>query len=617
MSGQSVVAESYTKARSIKVRARDASLKVGYSDTIVVNPAPADHIVRVTVDLTNVVAGSTVQHTAEVQDVYNNPVPGETVSFSVQSGGGSVAPASAPSGSDGRVTFDHTTGTVVGLNVARAQILAGNPPLQRVEWNVQTIAGTLIDHYDVTASSSNVTAGASFNVTIIARDQFGNKVTTATNSVNLDPVDPVTENVVTPALSVSSTTLVSGEKTLAESYTLARSIKIRARDASLKQGLSQEIAVNPATAYEVVKISGDGTIGVGGVQPLVVEVQDQYDNPVPSHTVVFAVTSSPGGTATITDTVGDPDDGITSTESNGRATVQLQTSFAAGANVVRSSINDSNPAGLETKTFTVNTTAGAIDHYTVVPVTTDALAGTAINFTVTARDANNNVVDDDVTVVALTLTKGSGAVFSQNPVTLTNGTFTRTVTSNPAQVIQIGAQTQGNPTVFGLSPDITVRPNSAAGTISATANPDTITADGATTSVVTSGIIRDAYTNVVADGTKITVATTLGTIFSSDDGAGARDPAPDHGRRDQLYRPIRRGGGNRERDDGGSLSGNGLGERSDRIRPEARDRQPGEPGAEHRDAGIERGIRRRGPEHVGDGCDALDIDDVRFRRRHG
>ena len=512
--GQSIVAENYTKARSIKVRARDGSLKVGYSGTIVVDPAALDHIVRVTVDLANVVAGSTVQHTAEVQDLYNNPVPGETVSFSAPQGGGSVNPASAPSGSDGRVTFDHTTGIVAGLNVARAQILDGTAPLHRVEWNVQTIAGTVVDHYDVTASTGSVTAGASFNVTIVARDQNGNKVTTANNSVNLDPVDPVTQNVVTPALAVTAATLVSGEKIVSESYTKAWSIKVRARDASLKTGYSQEIVVNPATAYEVVKISGDGTIGVGGVQPLVVEVRDSFANPVPSHTVVFSVTSSPGGTASVDPT-------ITNTDASGQATVQLHTSFTAGANVARASINDSNPPALETKTFTVNTSAGAIDHYEVaVPSGTNQVAGVAFNFTVTAHDANHNLVPDDVTVVDLSFTKGSGATFSEDPVTLVNGTFTRTVTSNPAQVIQIRAQTLGTPSVFGLSPDITVAPNVASGSITATAVPDTITADGISTSVVTSGGIHDAFGNIVATGTLITVASTLGGSIAGDVNGG-------------------------------------------------------------------------------------------------
>jgi len=523
VSGQAVVAESYTKAWSIKVRARDASLKLGYSGTLVVDPAAEHHIVGLEpLILTGIAAGNTVQHTAEVQDVYNNPVPGVTVSFSAPQGGGSVNPSSAPTLSDGQVTFDHTTGSIVGTNVARAQILDGNPTgLERAEWSVTTVAGSTIDHYDVTASTGSTTAGTNFNVTIIARDQNGNKVTTATNNVSLDPVDPGTLNVVTPALAVPSATLVGGEVVVVESYTKAWPIKIRARDASLKVGYSGTITINPGTATEVVKISGDGTIPVGGVQPLVVEVRDSYTNPVASHPVIFVVTSSPGGTATITDTVGDPNDGITSTDPSGQVTVQLHTSFTAGANVARASINDSNPPALETKTFTVNTTAGTIDHYEVaVPSGTNQVAGVPFNFTVTAHDANHNLVPDNVTDVDLSFTKGSGATFSEDPVTLVNGTFTRSITSNPAQVIQIRAQTLGTPSVFGLSPDITVAPNIASGAITATALPDTITADGISTSVVTSGSTHDAFGNIVATGTLITVASTLGGSIAGDVNGG-------------------------------------------------------------------------------------------------
>jgi hypothetical protein len=511
-SGQVVVVESYTKARSIKVRAQAAG-KLGYSGVIQVNPATAHHIVPVSPNLTGIVAGTTVQDTAEVQDNYDNPVPIEPVTFSAPVGGGSVSPPSAQTGSNGLVTFDHTTGTTAGSNVARAQILDGNPiNLETVEWSVQTIAGTVIDHYDVTTSTGSVTAGANFNVTIVARDQNGNKVTTANNNVNLDPVDPVTLNVLTDPLVVPSTTLVSGEKVVVESDTTARSIKIRARDASSKQGYSGVVTVSHAPAYKVIKISGDApppNLTAGAVRPLEVEVQDAYANTVDGEPVTFSILSPPTG-ATL-----DPG-GVVNTDSEGRAPVNLNTSTTAGPHSVLARILNGSPANLETKTFTVTTVAGAITHYEVVPAATEQLAGEALNFTVRALDASNNIVDDDVTVVALSLAKGSGAVFGQNPVTLSNGTFPTTVTSNAAQVIQIKAQTQGNPAIFGLSPDITIRPNVASGTITATAVPDTITANGISTSLVTSGVIRDAFNNVVAQGTLVTVATSPGTITSPD-----------------------------------------------------------------------------------------------------
>jgi len=123
--------------------------------------------------------------------------------------------------------------------------------------NVQITSTGTIDSYDVTASVGSATAGETFSVTVVALDQYGNRVTTATNNVNLDPVDPSTLNVVTPALLVPTTTLVSGLSVVVESYAKARSIKVRARDGSLKVGYSDTIVVNPAAADHIVRVSGD------------------------------------------------------------------------------------------------------------------------------------------------------------------------------------------------------------------------------------------------------------------------------------------------------------------------------------------------------------------------
>jgi hypothetical protein len=508
-SGQVVVAESYTDARTIKIRARDAALKQGYTGDIVIGPASAHHIVRVSGDLNGIIAGNTVQHTAEVQDVYDNPVPGQTVTFSAPQGGGSVSPPSLQSDASGWVTFDHTTGLVVGLNVARAQILDGNPAgLERSEWNVQTVASG-IDHYVFTLGSSTWTANNPVSVQVQAFDQNDNPVDDDTTPVQLSSTTGIVQ------YTTASGTLASGIFSTTARDTVAEQTRlIVSTNGGEPRDTSVVVTVNPNVAYEVIKVLGDGTITVGGVQPLIVLVRDQWQNPVGAQTVTFVVTSSPGGTATLTDTSGDPNDGITATNASGQATVDLHTSVQTGANVVRASINDGSPPALETKTFTVNTTAGGIDHYDVVPEATTQLAGVALNFTVTARDASNNVVDDDVTVVDLSLDLGSGSVFSEDPVTLVNGTFTRSVTTNsPApQTIRIRAETQGNPSVFGVSPNITINPNVASGTITASADPDTLTANGATSSTITSGAIRDAFSNIVATGTKITVATSLGTI---------------------------------------------------------------------------------------------------------
>ncbi len=516
--GQVILAENYTDARTIQIRARDAVLKQGFSGDVIIGPAAAHHIVRVTGDLNNVPAGNTVQHTAEVRDIYENTVPGENVSFSAPQGGGSVNPTSDQSDVNGQVTFDHTTGSVAGLNVARAQILDGSPTgLERAEWNVQTVAGG-IDHYTVIPTTYTWTANNLVTVNVQAYDQNNNPVDDDLTNVQLTST---TGNV---QYTSASGTLSNGVfSTTARDNVAEQTSLIVSTNGGEPKDTSNVVTVNPGVAYEVVKISGDGTISVGGTQPLLVLVRDQWLNPIGGFTVTFVVTSSPGSTATLTDPTGDPNDGITVTDAGGQATVNLHTSFQAGANLVRASISDGSPPALETKTFTVNTTAGAITHYDVVPAATQQLAGVKLGFTVTARDANNNVVDDDATPVDLSLAPGSGVFFfDADPKTLTNGTFTDSLQVNtPApQTIRIRAETQGNSSIFGLSPDITINPNVAAGvgTITATAVPDTLTANGVTSSTITSGVIQDAYSNIVATGTKITVATSpVGSITGDAD----------------------------------------------------------------------------------------------------
>ena len=66
------------------------------------------------------------------------------------------------------------------------------------------------------------------------------------------------------------------------------------------------------------------------------------------------------------------------------------------------------------------------------------------------------------------------------------------------------------------SVDINLIPGAPHGSISLTPNPQSLPANGTSTSTITSGIITDKTGNTVANGEKITVSTNLGTITSPD-----------------------------------------------------------------------------------------------------
>ena len=140
---------------------------------------------------------------------------------------------------------------------------------------------------------------------------------------------------------------------------------------------------------------------------------------------------------------------------------------------------------------------------------TTAVAGTTRNATVTAYDINDNPVDDDVTQVTLSGDPGTGLVFGTNPVTLTNGVATTTVSADLVQTYKVRA---GLPGPTGLGPDVTVTPANPAGVITGTPVPATITANNVSTSTITSSVITDAFGNQVPVGTQINVSTNAGTI---------------------------------------------------------------------------------------------------------
>ncbi len=502
--GTVVKSESYTKAEPIRVQV-DASGHQGISNVLTVSAAPAKRIAKVSGDATGVVAGNTQLLTTQVFDAYDNPVAAQSVAFAVQGGGGSVAPPSVDTDANGLATSTLTTGNAVGVNAVKATILDENPPaLERVDYSVSTVAGP-IANFTVTPAKTSLVAGEVTAVDVHAFDVHANPVV-------LDNATPITLSATGAAqLGATAGTLTAGAFSTTVFDTVVQSFTVTAQKSGGQNGTSGPINVSNAAAYRVVKISGDASgVTVGSPRPLTVEVRDPYSNPVPNALVTFAITSVLQGT--LADTVGDPNDGITTTDVNGRAQVMLTTALTAGPNTVTATILDGTPPGRERVTFTVTTVAGGIAYYTVQMSGATVVAGNPLTTTIRAYDGSNNLVDDSVTLVALS---GTGLVFGTNPVTLTNGVASTTVTKNLAAPYTVHANTQGNTGVFGDGPSVTVNPAAPAGTITATAIRDTITANGASTTTITSGVIRDQFGNQVQAGLGVGVSANIGSIVGS------------------------------------------------------------------------------------------------------
>ncbi|UCG51743.1 MAG: Ig-like domain-containing protein [Candidatus Latescibacterota bacterium] len=529
LEGLAVVTERYEKADDILIRVQDSAMpaNVGYSGLITVNPAAAHGLIAISGDDTTVVAGTAANLAARVVDEFDNPVAGETVYFEVTIGSGSVVPESSDSDVNGQVDATFTTGTVAGENRATAWIDDGADPQERVEFVVSGVASSDIHHYDIVLipDETTILAGEIVDIQIQAYDGNNNRVTAhSTTSIELWSNTGHAE-----FGGVGSTlvgTLTGGlfdttvQDTVAESGLI---LYVETQGDTATRSESSPITVTPDSPHEIVKVGGDTTgVVVGFAQRLDVEVRDRYENPISGHPVVFSIDQNPGGDAFLSD---DDTTGvktlIKNTDAIGVAWVRVHTGSIVGQNTVVASILSGTPP-LETKTFTVNTKAGAIHHFDVDLESTEATVGDSVPFVVRARDEPGNLVDDAADVVVFeSLPPGTSGDFAANNVPLEAGTLMTTVSDTVAEAIQIKVRIQSGEE--GISSDfLTFFPDVpwAPGSISGIPNPGTITANGTSTSDVTSSRITDRYGNTVATETLIRVVPTLGSIDSPD-----QDPA--------------------------------------------------------------------------------------------
>jgi Bacterial Ig-like domain (group 1)/FlgD Ig-like domain len=507
--GRVTVAETYTKAEAIRVRA-SASGDIGFSGVVNVTAAVAHRIAKISGDALNIVAGANQVLTAQVLDAYDNAVSNALVTFAVLDGGGTPVPPSANTDASGLASTTLTTGTIVDDNRVKATIGDENPPsLERVDYLVSTIPGPVAS-FQVTPASYSLVAGTGVALNVTGFDANSNLV-----SNDSDTPIQLTETG-SAQFGAATGTLTAGQFNTTVVDTVAQSFTITATSqGGGATGTSGTLTVSHAGAYRVTKVSGDASgVAVGASQPLEVLVRDAYGNPVPNALVTFALTGALLD-GSFTDAIGDPNDGITTTNGAGHALATLTTSTTVGTNTVNATILDGNPIARERVTFTVNTVAGGIAYYTVEMDGATATAGTTRNVTVTAYDASDNLVVDDVTQVDLSGSPGVGLVFGADPVTLEDGVAVTTVRADQVQTYQVRANTVGASGVFGLGESVTVNPAAPWGLITGTPVPATITANGVSTTTITSSVIQDEFGNQVPAGTPINVNATNGGVVLS------------------------------------------------------------------------------------------------------
>ncbi|MFL5580803.1 MAG: beta strand repeat-containing protein [Gemmatimonadaceae bacterium] len=228
-------------------------------------------------------AAPAVAPSVRVTDATGIPVTGATVTFAVESGGGTLTGATATTGEDGVATAGAwTLGTRAGANALSATV-AGLPPATFSATGVPAAPASIEKH---AGDGQTARAGAAVPTppAVVVRDAFGNPVTGT----------PVTFAIASGGGNVTGatpTTDAAGAAT-AGSWTLGTTAGANTLTASAAGRVATFTATGVAgSPTSLTKQAGDAqVVVVGNVTPVTpaVVVKDASGNPVGGVTVTFA-----------------------------------------------------------------------------------------------------------------------------------------------------------------------------------------------------------------------------------------------------------------------------------------------------------------------------------------
>ena len=432
---------------------------------------------------TNTQAGSSITPavTVQVEDANNNLVTTSTASIVVaigtNAGGGTLSGTLTQSAVNGVATFTNLSINKTGTGYTLAASSTG-------------LAGTVSNGFNITAGAasklafnvqpSTATAGQAISpaVTVQVQDANGNVVTTDASSISITISSP-------GAFSGSSTATVSASSGVATFSnlvpTVAGTFTLSASDGLLTSATSNSFTVNAGALakFVIANISSPQTAGVAF--NVTVTAQDANGNTVANY-------NGDGNKANLTSTgalVGSPI--TTASFTNGMVVQSVTITNTGNFTITAVGTGQGNGiGGVPSNLFTVN--AGPAASLTV-SAPASATAGTAFNFTVTAKDSLGNVATGYAGAVRFSSTDAQ-AVLPANSA-LTNGTGTFSATLKTAGTRTITGTDTVTSSIAGVSGNITVSAGPATALV--VSAPTSATAGTAFNFTVTA---KDAFSNV-------------------------------------------------------------------------------------------------------------------------
>ncbi len=464
----------------------------GTSAAVTVSAAAATHF-SVSAP-SNATTGGPFSVTVTAQDAFNNTATGYlgTVHFTTtDSGSGAAVPADYTfvAGDNGVHTF---TNGVTLVTAGSQSVTATDTVTSSITGSATiTVSAVAATHFSVSGPAT-ATAGTAVSFTVTALDASNNPVSGYTGMVHFTSSDG---QAVLPA----DATLTNGTGTFNVTFQTAGSQTLTATDTvtSSITGTSGPVTVS-AAAVTHFAVSAPATATAGSAFNFTVTALDQFNNTDTGYTGTVHFTSSDGQAVLPADS--------TLTNGAGTFSVTLKTAGSqtlTATDTVTSSITGTSAA--------ITVSAAAATHFAVT-APSNATAGSAFSFTVTALDPFNNTDTGYTGTVHFTSSDGQAVLPADSTLTSGTGTFNATLKTAGSQTLT--ATDTVTSTITGTSAAISV--SAAAATHLSVSAPSNATT-GAPFSVTVTAL--DPFNN--------TDTGYLGTVHftTTDSGSGAAVPA--------------------------------------------------------------------------------------------
>ena len=432
---------------------------------------------------------------ATIVDAYNNPVPGIAVQF-VTDHGALPSQMQINTDADGNALFE-LTNTRAGNTKVTAQVNTKSASKTVMFTADSSTAEILASNLTITADNSAADGSSVNSVKAIVTDAQGNVVPYVAVLFTAD-------NGASPA-SQSLLTNEQGEVTFSLTSTRAVQVAVKAKintsepsvTVTFKADSANPDAQKSSLTADPMTIVADGQT----TSTLHFILKDRQGNLIPGQTVVFGTalagttvsgtTENPDGTYTATLKGVKAGDAKVSITLNGKA-------FAVTPVTVKLTADNGNLSGDKSK-------------LTAVPDTIVADGKTSSTLTLSLKDVNDNAVSGQEVVFSTTLADTVFGTVRDNA----DGTYTATLKGTKAGTAKIKVTV--NNAVLAVT-EVSVKLTADSSKLdkdksSLTAVPDTIVADGNTTSAITL-TLRDVNNNPVAGQTALFSTTLKDTTFS-------------------------------------------------------------------------------------------------------